>query len=65
MAKTNELFINVARLLMLWGCFVTGVSEALLKTDGDTNSAKYQDISAQNLVASSRSFKLSNEPQST
>lgn len=41
---------------MLWGCFVAG-SGVLVKIDGMLNSAKYQDMLAQTLVASRR-FRL-------
>lgn len=41
-----------------WDSFVTGGSRATVKLDNIQNSAKNQNISAKNLVASARSFRL-------
>lgn len=43
------LYTRESTSVMLWGCFVAGASGAL--------SAKYQDVSTQNLVASARRFR--------
>jgi len=43
---------------MLWGCFSSAGLGALVKIDRIMNSSKYQDILAQNLLASVRKLKM-------
>ena len=45
-------------LLMIWGCFAASGPGALFKINRIMNSTTYQDILAQNLVASARKLRL-------
>ncbi len=44
--------------IMLWGCFSSAGTGALVKVEGIMNSSKYQSILAQNLQASARKLKM-------
>ncbi len=44
--------------IVLWGCFSSAGTGALVKVEGIMNSSKYQSILAQNLQASARKLKM-------
>ena len=46
---------------MLWGCFTASGPGALVNINGIMNSTKYQDILANNLVASARKLRNGSE----